>query len=59
MARTRKTIIRRVISPGMRERLRLVARDQVATSMRIEGRSFRSVEADRQVGTSSGSRTSA
>jgi hypothetical protein len=59
MARSRKTIIRRAISPGMRERLRLVARDQVATSMRIEGRSFPSVEAARQVGTSSGSRTSA
>lgn len=59
MAKIRKSTGRRTISSSMRERLRVVAREQIATSMRIEGRSFPSVEAERQHGGSSGARTSA
>lgn len=59
MARIRKSTTRRTISSSMRERLRVVAREQIATSMRIEGRSFPSVEAEHPHGESSGTRTSA
>jgi hypothetical protein len=48
MARIRKSTGRRPVSSSTRERLRVFAREQIATSMRIEGRSFPSVEAERQ-----------
>lgn len=58
MARIRKGRAHRAVSSSTRERLRVVAREQIATSMRIEGRSFPSVEAERQRGASTGTRTS-
>lgn len=47
MARIHKTSVpRHVISVRDRERLRALARDQIATSMRIEGRTFPSADVE-------------
>lgn len=59
MARIRKSSKHRAISARTRARLRVVAREQIATSMRIEGRSFPSVEAEHEQDRPAGTRTSA